>query len=111
MESRTEQTELELASVSIGTKRVSFTDERNESYSATPPRDRAMPQFSVKTWLRTEIVALCILVVVVWILLSLPLLFYHLPDNTQVSEFCECRFDKAYNSENYCAVKRGVWLK
>ena len=92
MESKTEQTELELASVSLGTKKaVSFTNE-NGSYSATPPQDRAasavMPQCSVKTWLRTEIVVLCIMVVVVWILLSLPLIFYHLPEKTQVSEKC-----------------------
>ena len=93
MESKTEQTELELGSVSIGTKKAgSFTNEQNGSYSATPQRDRTasavMPRCSVKTWLRTEIVVLCIMVAVVWILLSLPLIFYHLPEKTQVSEKC-----------------------
>ena len=92
MESKTGQTELELASVPIGTKKaVLFTNEQNGSYS-TPPRDRTasavMPRCSVKTWLRTEIVVLCIMVAVVWILLSLPLIFYHLPEKTQVSEVC-----------------------
>ena len=94
MESKTEQTELELASVPIGTKKaVSFTNEQNGSYSAAPPQayrgaSAVMPQCSVKTWLRAEIVVLCIMVVVVWILLSVPLIFYHLPEKTQVSEFC-----------------------
>ena len=97
MESRTEQTQLKLASVSVETKKsVSLTIGPNGSRSAAPPRDCAastgpvggMAKVSVKTWLHTEIVVLSFMVVVVWILLSLPLIFYHLPEKTQVSEVC-----------------------
>ena len=111
MQSRTEQTEMELASVSVETKKfVSFTIESNASCSAALPRDRAastgpvlgeMPKFSVNTWLRTEIVVLSFMVVVVWILLSLPLIFYHLPEETKVSEFCMLAAHTLYK-------KRGV---
>ena len=95
MESKAEETDLELASVTVGTKKlVSFANEQNGSYSTAPLRDRAAstgpvggPKFSVKTWLRTEIVVLCIMMVIVWVLLSLPIIFYHLPE-TEVSEFC-----------------------
>ena len=70
-----------------------------------------MPQFSVKTWLRTEVVALCILVVVVWILLSLPLLFYHLPEKTQVNSSCtDVNVSTTVVRKILCGEKR-VWLK
>ena len=95
MESRTEKTELELGS-------ASFTNDPNGNCSAVPTRDNRagpvgeMAQHSVKTWLRTEIVALCIIVMIAWILLSLPIIFYHLPQKTEVSEFCACSLKRQF---------------
>ena len=34
---------------------------------------------SVEIWQRAQIIVLCIVVVIVWGLLSLPIVFYHLP--------------------------------
>ena len=57
-------------------------ERKEEKCSGTPLRDRAA-RLSVKTWLRTEIVVLCIVVVIIWALLSLPIIFYHLPEDSQ----------------------------
>ena len=68
----------------------SLANESNRSCSAALPRDHTA-RFSVKAWLHTEIIVLCIMVVIVWGLLSLPTIFYHLPEDsqqvTEVSKF------------------------
>ena len=76
------------AEKAVGTKK-SFTDETNGSCSSAPSRDRAA-RLSVKTWQRTEIVVLCIVVVIIWALLSLPIVFYYIPEGSrQVTEVSE----------------------
>ena len=43
-----------------------------------------------KTWLRVEIVALCVVILIVWGLLLLPVVFYNLPASTVVSDIQAC---------------------
>ena len=65
----------------------------NDSESAAPPRNQKQEdsksskrfgggdelEHRYKLCLRAEIVGLCVLIVIVWGLLSLPIVFYHLP--------------------------------
>ena len=42
-------------------------------------------RLSVEVWQRAEIIVLCLVVVIVWGLLSLPVVFYHLPSGDDES--------------------------
>lgn len=48
--------------------------------ASTVSRGAEDVEITYKKWLRAEIVGLAVVIIVVWCLLLLPVIFYHLPD-------------------------------
>ena len=56
---------------------------------------------SVEFWQRAEIGVLCLVVVILWGLLSLPVVFYHLPSGDDESGSTESRQVSIISNNNY----------
>ena len=101
---------------SIGGKTVTIilnpgVQERANFDGIDEPRDRQRTasivsrgaenvEITYKKWLRAEIVGLAVVIIIVWGLLLLPVIFYHLPDVSLQSYHCINIRDEYSASDN-----------
>ena len=86
--------------VSVTTEAATFSNEpngksvSNGKTAVSPPHVTAPPPAASEEkrlqYQAAKITVLCIVVVVVWMLLYLPVIFYHLPDQDEVSGSIKC---------------------
>ena len=55
------------------------TPNNEDAISTGDVRGHDGKQFSLQFWLRLEVVGLSVLIVIVWGLLTLPIIFFHIP--------------------------------
>ena len=60
-----------------------------------PPTISAGKEHRLKAWQRAEVIVICAVIVIVWGLLSLPIVFYHMPP---------VRTGEAYPESSYVAI-------